>query len=241
MTELLTIDSLIAFLTLASLEIVLGIDNLVFISILTGKLEPAVRNKVRRIGLSGALVMRIGLLLVISWIMRLTAPLFSVLSHTISGRDIILLAGGLFLIGKSTFEIHENIEGPRHSVDAQSAIVGSYWSAAIQIMLLDIVFSLDSVITAVGMSDKIPVMVAAIIVAIVVMLLFSSYVGDFIQHHPSIKILALAFLLLIGVMLVAEGLGKHIERGYIYFAMGFSFTVELINMHVRKMEATTRK
>ena len=230
--EFLTAENIIAFLTLASLEIVLGIDNIVFISILTGKLDENVRNKARRLGLFMAMFMRIALLLAISWIMRLTEPLFPLLGHDVSGRDLILLVGGLFLIAKSTFEIHENMEVPKEHKEGKAA--KSFLSAIIQIMMLDVVFSLDSVITAVGMARAVWVMIAAIVAAVIVMMIFAGVVGDFIERHPSIKVLALAFLLLIGVMLVAEGFGKHIERGYIYFAMGFSLLVELLNMRAAK-------
>ena len=233
MPDLLSLESLLALVTLTSLEIVLGIDNIVFISILTGKLDPAVQAKARRTGLFLAMFMRIALLLAISWVMRLTAPLFTMLAHEISGRDLILMGGGLFLIGKATFEIHENIEGPDKEEAISVKRVRNFASTIIQIVLLDVVFSLDSVITAVGMARRLEVMVAAIVVAVVVMMIFAGAVSRFIERHPSIKILALSFLLLIGVMLVAESLGKHIERGYIYFAMGFSLAVELLNMKAR--------
>ena len=233
MSELLTIENLIALLTLTSLEIVLGIDNIVFISILTGKLDSSVRNKARRLGLFGAMFMRIALLLAISWVMRLTSPWFTALGHTITGRDVILLVGGLFLIAKSTYEIHENME-IHHDPAETRRQARSFIAAILQIMVLDIVFSLDSVITAVGMASRVEIMIAAIVAAVVVMMLFAGAVGSFIERHPTIKILALSFLLLIGVMLVAEGLGKHIERGYIYFAMGFSLAVELLNMRARR-------
>ena len=239
MQDLLSIESLIAFLTLCSLEIVLGIDNIVFISILTGKLDPKIQDKARRMGLFLAMFMRIGLLLAISWVMRLTTPLFHLLGHAVSGRDLILISGGLFLIGKATFEVHENLEVPHHQ-EGGHIKVRSYWMTIIQIMLLDIVFSLDSVITAVGMARHVEIMIAAIIAAVGVMMLFAGVVGNFIERHPSIKILALSFLLLIGVMLVAEGFGKHIERGYIYFAMGFSLAVEVLNMRVSKAKEMKR-
>ncbi|MEW6266394.1 MAG: TerC family protein [Thermodesulfobacteriota bacterium] len=233
MPDLFSLESFVALLTLTSLEIVLGIDNIVFISILTGKLDPAVRTKARRLGLFLAMFMRIALLLALSWIMRLTAPLFSLGGYEVSGRDLILILGGLFLIAKATFEVHENIEGPRkHGAGPASA--ASFSLALVQIMALDLVFSLDSVITAVGMARRIEVMITAIVLAVGVMMLFAGLVGGFIERHPSIKILALAFLLLIGVMLVVEGFGKHIDRGYIYFAMGFSLGVEVLNMRVRR-------
>jgi len=236
MTELLTFESIVAFLTLASLEIVLGIDNIVFISILAGKLEPRVQNKARRIGLFLAMFMRIALLLAITWVMRLTTPLFHLGGHLVTGRDLILLGGGLFLIGKATFEIHDNLEGPQ-KIDVGKKAAVSFLGVIFQIMAMDIIFSLDSVITAVGMVRHLEIMIAAIVAAVGVMMIFAGLVGDFIERHPTIKVLALSFLLLIGVMLVAEGFGKHIERGYIYFAMGFSLGVELLNMRLRKVQA----
>jgi len=232
MAELMTFESLVAFITLASLEIVLGIDNIVFLSILVAKLPAASQARARRIGLSAAMLMRVGLLLAINWIMHLSTPLFSVFNHAINGRDLILILGGVFLIGKSTFEIHENSEGSKqHLVKTPRTV--SFGMIISQIMIMDIVFSLDSVITAVGMANHIVIMITAVVAAVVVMLLFANFVGDFIHQHPTIKVLALSFLLLIGVMLTAEGFGKHIERGYIYFAMAFSFCVELINIRVR--------
>ena len=236
MSELLTVENLVALLTLTALEIVLGIDNIVFISILTGKLPEAERGRARRIGMGGAMLMRIGLLLALSWIMKLTAPLFTVAEHGVSGRDLILLAGGLFLIGKSTFEIHERVEGHAHAA-AQAGRRVSLRAIIVQIMLLDIVFSLDSVITAVGMARELAVMIAAVVVAVGVMLIFARAVGEFVEHHPTIKILALSFLLLIGVMLVADGLGQHIAKGYIYFAMAFSLLVEMLNLRMHKKAA----
>lgn len=229
MAELFTVESLIAFLTLTGLEIVLGIDNIVFIAILTSKLEAKRQDSARRLGLALAMLMRIGLLLAISWIMRLVTPLFTIAGHGISGRDLILLVGGVFLIGKATYEIHERMEGEGEHAEVKKAAV-SFGSVIIQIMLLDIVFSLDSVITAVGMVQHVPIMIAAIIAAVGVMMLFSGVVSRFVMRHPTIKMLALAFLLLIGVMLVAEGLGQHFDRNYVYFAMAFSLFVELLNM-----------
>ena len=231
--ELFTVENLVALLTLTALEIVLGIDNVVFISILTGKLPQEQRARARRIGLGGAMLMRIGLLLTLSWIMRLTAPLFSVGSHAVSGRDLILLLGGLFLIGKATFEIHERVEG-HGAAGASHARRVSMRMIIFQIMLLDIVFSLDSVITAVGMARALPVMIAAVIISVIVMLVFARPVGEFVEHHPTVKVLALSFLLLIGVMLVADGLGRHIPKGYIYFAMAFSLLVEMRNLRMHK-------
>jgi len=232
-TELFSPENLIALLTLTALEIVLGIDNIIFLSILTAKLPIEERAKARRLGLAGAMLMRIGLLLALSWVMRLTTPLFAVLGHDISGRNIILLVGGAFLIGKSTYEIHDKLEGAEEHEGGSKRRV-SFASIIAQIMVLDIVFSLDSVITAVGMAQHVEIMIAAVVVAVGVMMLFARAVGDFVERHPTIKMLALSFLLLIGVMLVSEGLGKHIEKGYLYFAMAFSFAVEMINIRVRK-------
>ena len=222
----------IAFATLTLLEVVLGIDNIIFISILAGKLPPEQRDKARLIGLGLAMVMRIILLFLISLIVRLTEPLFEVLGQEISGRDLILIGGGLFLLGKSTFEIHENLEGEHGEKSAR--VPAKFGAVLIQIMLLDIVFSLDSVITAVGMVDQIAVMIAAVVVAIGFMLAFSGHIARFVEKHPTIKMLALSFLILIGVTLIAEGLGQHISKGYIYFAMAFSVLVELLNMRMRK-------
>jgi predicted tellurium resistance membrane protein TerC len=219
----------IAFATLAALEIVLGIDNIVFISILVGKLPEGRRSLGYRLGLGLAMLMRIALLLAISWVMGLTRPLFSVLAHPVSGRDLVLVLGGLFLVAKATFEIHDDLEG-RESKGPSASGSASFAGVLTQIMLLDVVFSLDSVITAVGMVDHIGIMVAAIVAAVLVMMLFAKTVGDFVGRHPTIRMLALSFLLLIGVMLVAEGTGNHVPKGYIYFAMAFSLFVELLNM-----------
>jgi predicted tellurium resistance membrane protein TerC len=230
-SELLTTENLVAFLTLAALEVVLGIDNIVFISILSGKLPQAQQARARTLGLALALFGRIALLLSLSWVMKLTTPLFAVLGHDFAGRDLILLGGGLFLLAKATFEIHERLEGsggPGHA-DGRRA---SFAAVIGQILVLDLVFSLDSVITAVGMSNVIPIMVAAVIVAVIVMLVFAGAVSGFIERHPTIKMLALSFLLMIGLMLVVEGFGKHIEKGYIYFAMAFSLFVELLNLRI---------
>ncbi len=225
----------IAFATLTALEIVLGIDNVIFISILSGKLQADQREKARVIGLALAMVMRILLLLVLAWIIKLTAPLFSIVGQDISGRDLILLIGGLFLVAKSTHEIHENLEGDgEHSVKRTAP---SFMSVIIQILLLDIVFSLDSVITAVGMVDELGVMIAAVIVAVGFMMFFSKSIAAFVHKHPTVKMLALSFLLLIGVTLIAEGLGQHISKGYIYFAMAFSVLVELLNIRLQKVKA----
>ncbi len=231
--ELLTFENLIALLSLTALEIVLGIDNIVFISIVVGKLEKAKQELARKVGLILAMGLRILLLLAISWIMQLTTPLFSIFEKSFSGRDIILIVGGLFLIGKATFEIHDKIdEVSSHQTTQQAAT--SFASAIIQILMLDIIFSLDSVITAVGMVDEIMIMVFAIVIAVGTMLIFAKRIGDFIEKHPTFKMLALSFLVMVGVMLVADGFGHHIERGYVYFALGFSLMVEFINIKVRR-------
>ena len=222
---------LVAFLTLTVLEIVLGIDNIIFISIVSGKLPETVQPKARLVGLGLAMIIRILLLLSITWIMRLTSPLFEILTQQISGRDLILIVGGLFLIGKSTFEIHDKLEGEEGGKSGR--VKTSFSSVIIQILLLDIVFSLDSVITAVGMVDKVGVMIAAVIVAVVFMMIFSNPISNFVHMHPTIKILALSFLILIGLSLLAEGFDQHISKGYIYFAMAFSVFVEMLNIKVR--------
>ena len=222
----------IAFLTLTVLELVLGIDNIIFISILSGKLPVERQARARFIGLSLALVMRVILLFSLTWGMGLTEPLFTVWGQAVSGRDLILLIGGLFLIAKSTHEIHGSLEGEEgHGV---KKVYASFTSVIIQITLLDIVFSLDSVITAIGMVENIWVMIAAVVVAIIGMMLFANPIGAFVERHPTVKMLALSFLLLIGFTLVAEGLHLHIPKGYIYFAMAFSVLVEILNMRLRK-------
>ncbi len=226
----------ISLLTLTAMEVVLGIDNVIFISILAGKLPAAQQPSARRLGLGLALIMRLGLLFAISWVMGLTAPLFSVLEKSFSGRDLILLGGGLFLIFKATHEIHAKLEVSREDGAAASG-TASFAVILAQILALDIVFSLDSVITAVGMAQHIWVMVVAMVVSVVVMLVFAGSVSEFVNRHPSMKVLALSFLLLIGVMLTVEGMGQHIGKGYIYFAMAFSLGVELINMRVRRGQA----
>jgi predicted tellurium resistance membrane protein TerC len=233
MTGLFTIDSLIALLTLASLEIVLGIDNIVLIVLLTGKLEHSLQPLARRLGLILAMSTRILLLIFLNWMAHLTDPLFAIFSHPVSGRDIILFAGGIFLIAKATMEIHEHFEASEGSSPHVSAS-GKLGLVLVQIAILDIVFSLDSVITAVGMAQHLAIMIAAILAAVGVMLFFAEVVNTFIKKHPTIQILALAFLLLIGVFLVAESLGKHIERGYIYFAMIFSLFVEALNIRLHR-------
>lgn len=223
----------IALLTLTSLEIVLGIDNIIFISILAGKLPSEQQKRARILGLLAAMVSRLLLLLSLTWIMRLTAPLFTVLNQEISGRDLILLVGGLFLIAKATHEIHNKLEGAEGESDAK--IGSSFASVIVQIMLIDIVFSLDSVITAVGMVKEVSIMMVAVIISVGFMLFFSGAISDFVQRHPTVKILALAFLILIGVTLMAEGFEQHISKGYIYFAMAFSVLVEMLNLRLRRV------
>ena len=235
----LTADGLLALATLSAMEIVLGIDNVVFIAILVARLPAAQREVARRLGLILALGIRIGLLFTISWMMGLTEPLITVFGGSVSGRDLILLLGGLFLIFKATWEIYEKVEADPHEHPASHARAGFFW-VLLQILLLDIVFSLDSVITAVGMANDLVIMVTAMVIAMLVMLASAGTVSRFIDQHPSLKILALAFLLLIGVMLVAEGMGTHVEKGYIYFAMTFSLLVELLNMRYRRTRVTAR-
>lgn len=221
----------IALLTLTALEIVLGIDNIIFISILAGKLPQAQQKNARLIGLALAMLTRIGLLFSLSWIMKLTQPMFTIISQEISGRDIILIVGGLFLLAKSTHEIHSKLEGDE---GASSKRVGpSFIGVIIQIALLDIVFSLDSVITAIGMVSNLAIMISAVVIAVVFMMFFSGSISSFVEKHPTIKILALSFLLLIGVTLIAEGFDQHISKGYIYFAMAFSVFVEMLNLRMR--------
>ena len=231
MEWLLDPDIWIALVTLTALEIVLGVDNVVFISILAGKLPEHQVASARRLGLSLAMLTRILLLFSISQIIRLTQPLFTVVGQEVSGRDLILIVGGLFLLGKATFEIHDRLEGEEGAAGAAAG--SSFRSTIVQIMLLDIIFSLDSVITAVGMVDQLAVMVAAVVLAVGFMLVSSGFVSAFIHRHPTVKVLALSFLLLIGMALVADGSGLHIPKGYIYFAMGFSVFVEAINLRVR--------
>jgi predicted tellurium resistance membrane protein TerC len=234
LAELFTSENLIALLTLTSLEIVLGIDNIVFISILVGKLPRERQASARRIGLLLAMGMRIALLLAISWVMGLTEPLFTIaaLGQEISGRDLILLLGGLFLVAKATWEIHDKLEGAEHGQAAPRA--AGFGAILIQIVLLDIVFSLDSVITAVGMARHIEIMVAAVVIAVGVMMVFAGTISAFIERHPTMKMLALSFLLLIGVVLIADGFGQHVSKGYIYFAMAFSLFVEILNLRLRR-------
>jgi predicted tellurium resistance membrane protein TerC len=222
----------VAFVTLCVLEIVLGIDNVIFIAILAGKLPSEQQPKARLIGLSLAMITRVLLLLSIVWMARLTHPLFSILEHEVSGRDLILMIGGLFLVWKSTHEIHQKLEGEQGNGTGRAA--ASFSSVIVQIILLDIVFSLDSVITAVGMVNNIPIMIGAVIVAVIFMMFFSGPISGFVERHPTVKMLALSFLLLIGVTLIADGFGQHISKGYIYFAMGFSVFVEILNIRIRK-------
>jgi predicted tellurium resistance membrane protein TerC len=238
LTSFFTSEGLLALVTLTFLEIVLGVDNVIFISILSGKLPKDQQDRARRAGLLAAMGMRILLLLSIVWIIRLTQPLFTVVDRPISGRDLILMGGGLFLLGKATLEIHERLEGVEGHSSAR--VAPSFTAVIAQIMALDIVFSLDSVITAVGMADDIAVMVAAVVLSVGVMLFSAAAVSGFVNRHPTVKVLALSFLLLIGVSLIADGLGLHIPKGYIYFAMGFSVFVELVNLRVRKVTQPVR-
>jgi len=224
-------EELIALATLTILEIVLGVDNVIFISILSSKLPASQQKRARRIGLLAAMGMRLLLLTAIVWIARLTTPLFEVLDQGISGRDLILIGGGLFLLAKATYEIHDKLEGPAHGVARQAA---SFASVIGQVMLLDLVFSLDSVITAIGMADDLWVMMTAVVLAVLVMLVAAEPISAVVEKHPTLKILALSFLLLIGLSLLAEGFEQHISKGYIYFAMGFSVMVEMINLRVRR-------
>ncbi len=229
-----SVKSLISLATLASLEIVLGIDNVIFIAILSGRLPREQQAKARQLGIAMAVISRLALLLAISWVMGLTRPLFTLLGQAISGKQLILLLGGLFLIGKATYEIHDKLEGEEHHGSGAGKAGATLAGVVAQIMLIDIVFSLDSVITAVGMTPHVPIMMVAVILAAAVMLIFAGPISNFVAKHPTMKMLALAFLILIGVMLVAEAFGQHIDKGYIYFAMAFSLLVELLNMRLRK-------
>ena len=227
-----------ALVTLTALEIVLGIDNIVFISILAGKLPREQQEKARLVGLGLAMFLRVGLLFSLTWLMGLTAPLFSVLGNEISGRDLILISGGLFLLGKSTLEIHEKLEGEEGHSSARAA--ASFAGIIFQILLLDIVFSLDSIITAIGMANQLGVMVAAVVIAVGFMMVFSGKISAFVERHPTIKMLALSFLILIGVALIGDGLDRHIPKGYIYFAMAFSVLVEMLNLRMRRQGEPVR-
>ena len=230
-----TVDGWVALFTLSVLEIVLGIDNVVFVSILAGKLPKDQRERARKLGMFLAMFIRIALLGAITWVMGLTATLFTLFGHDVTGRDVILIVGGLFLIAKSTHEIHLKLEGDEHEGSARKA--ASFGGVIFQILLLDIVFSLDSVITAVGMAEHLAVMIAAVVIAVAVMMLAARVVSDFVEAHPTVKMLALSFLLLIGMSLIGEGWGQHIPKGYIYFAMGFSVFVEAINLRIRARQS----
>src|SRR5215470_74685 len=236
MDAFFTSSGLLALITLTFLEIVLGIDNIIFISILSSKLPARQQGSARRIGLMAAMGMRVLLLLSIVWVIRLTAPLFYIVGRSISGRDLILIGGGLFLLAKATIEIHERLEGEEGHSSAR--VRPSFAAVITQIAVLDIVFSLDSVITAVGMAEEVTIMITAVILAVGVMMFSAGPISAFVNRHPTVKVLALSFLLLIGVALVGDGLGMHIPKGYIYFAMGFSVLVEVINLRVRKLSAT---
>ena len=238
MLELLTQpEAWIAFLTLTALELVLGIDNIIFISVLVDRLPRETRELARRLGLFLAMFMRIALLLALSWIVGAREPLLTVTSIEISGRDLILITGGLFLIWKSTKEIHHLVTGEEDG--GASAVAATFGAIIFQIILIDIVFSLDSIITAVGMVDEVAIMIAAVIVSVALMMLFASAIGHFVSDHPTIKMLALAFLLVVGVALIADGLGTHVPKGYIYFAMAFSVIVEMLNIRLRKKQTAT--
>ena len=229
-------ETWIALLTLTALELVLGIDNIIFISILADKLPPQSREMARRIGLRLAMLMRIAMLLLLAWIVGLTEPVFTVLEQPVSGRDLILIGGGLFLLWKSTGEIHQLLEGEAGS--HSSVVVATFSGIIMQIIVIDLVFSLDSIITAVGMVSEVEIMIAAVVISVVLMMVFATAIGNFVSAHPTIKMLALAFLLVVGVALIADGLGTHVPRGYIYFAMAFSVAVEMLNLRLRKRAAT---
>ncbi len=225
----------IAFATLTALELVLGIDNIIFISILVDKLPKERREFARRVGLFMAMFMRIGLLLVLAWIVDFVEPLFTVFNQAISGRDLILILGGMFLIWKSTAEIHQSLEGDE--AHTASGVAASFASVILQIMVIDLVFSLDSIITAVGMVDEVKVMIVAVIASVALMMLFAGPIGRYVSDHPTIKMLALAFLVVVGVVLLAEGFGHHVPKGYVYFAMAFSLGVEMLNIRLRRRSA----
>ncbi len=241
---MLTFESITSLVTLTAMETVLGIDNIIFIAILVGRLHLVHREKIRRLGITLALAIRVLLLLSISWIMSLTQPWFEAFGRSFSGRDLILLGGGLFLIAKSTFEIHHKLEGDpevhlHHAEQTPRMKQPRPGTMLFQILLLDIVFSLDSVITAVGMANQIGIMIAAMLISMLIMLVSAKSIGDFVERHPTIKVLALSFLLMIGVMLVGEGMGAHIPKGYIYFAMSFSLGVEILNLRMKKSSKTS--
>jgi len=231
MDAFLTSEGILALVTLTFLEVILGVDNVIFISILSTKLPAPAQMKARRVGLLAAMVMRVALLMSIAWITRLTSPLFTVFSQEISGRDLIMLGGGLFLLGKATIEIHDRLEGEEDH--GTTRVAPSFGAVILQIMLLDIVFSLDSVITAVGMAEDLAIMVTAVVLAVGIMMFSAEPISSYVNRHPTIKVLALSFLLLIGMSLIGDGLGMHVPKGYIYFAMGFSVFVEMINLRVR--------
>ena len=234
MEALFQVENIIALVTLVVLELVLGVDNVIFISILAGKLPVEQQSRARMTGIALAVLTRIALLFSLSWIIELEDPLFTVFNLDISGRDMILLAGGLFLLWKATHEIHQKLEGVEGQ--ASSKVKAAFWSVIVQIMILDIVFSLDSVITAVGMVDELLIMIIAVVIAAGVMIFVSGPLGEFVEHHPTVKMLALSFLLMIGFTLIVEGLHQHIPKGYVYFAMGFSVFVEILNLRMRKNE-----
>lgn len=238
MDLLFSAEAWMAFATLTALELVLGIDNVIFISILVDRIPKAQRELARRVGLFMAMFMRIGLLLVLSWVVGLVEPLFTLFQQEISGRDLILILGGLFLIRKSTTEIHHALEGAEEAANADGT--HSFSAVILQIMLVDIVFSLDSIITAVGMVDRVEVMIAAVVASVGLMMLFARAIGEFVSRHPTIKMLALSFLVVVGVVLVAEGFDHHVPKGYIYFAMAFSVCVEMLNIRLRKRAARVR-
>ena len=238
MDAFLTADGLIALLTLTFLEVVLGVDNVIFISILVGKLPKEQQQRGRTLGLGAAMGMRILLLLSLTWIMRLTAPLFTAFNHGFSGRDLILISGGLFLLWKATVEIHDKLEGEQGHGPAR--VAPSFSAVIVQIMLLDMIFSLDSVITAVGMANDISIMVTAVVISVGIMMFSAKGIGDFVMRHPTVKVLALSFLLMIGLTLIADGVGFHIPKGYVYFAIGFSIFVEVINLRIRPVHAPVK-
>jgi predicted tellurium resistance membrane protein TerC len=239
MEWLLSPEAWIALITLTALEIVLGVDNIIFISILVGRLPPEHRNKARLLGLGFAMVTRIGLLLSLAWVMTLTEPIFTIINAEISGRDLILIGGGLFLLWKSVHEIHNSLEGEADE-QATEAVRAGFAAVILQIAIIDIVFSLDSVITAVGMVDEVPIMVLAIVIAVAVMMFAAKPIGEFVDRHPTVKMLALSFLILVGLALIAEGWDFHIPKGYIYFAMAFSVGVEMLNLRLRAKREVVR-